>query len=262
MRRLIILGLVAFGASEASAMASGSVVFDPSNFIKNTLTAAATVKTEVSTAATALQTLKQLQEMIRQAQALSRGNLDAIGSFTGQKELTSAIRDAQGLYDNMKNLDMNLSNIQGRYDYLQNMSSKYGLSMEQYLEQRNKLAQEGVKAAQYEQERDLAVLKRTKSAIETVKSLQSNSVDTNTASFMKMNENLAAVNTSIATLVESTTLQNMAKTQADAKVRADKMAAENDANKHRSDQAAISKNAYKQVEAANAATVARLPGRE
>ncbi len=115
MRKTYIAALccLAFNTAHASASAGGNIVFDPTNFAKNTLTAAATVKTELSTAMTQLNTLKSLLEMLRQAQAMGRGDLQAFGAITNQQELVRLIRESQGMYNALKTLNVNIENVQG-----------------------------------------------------------------------------------------------------------------------------------------------------
>lgn len=261
MRKTAIATIVVLLSNSAFAAASGSIVFDPTNFAKNALTAAATVKTEISTAMTQLNTFYQLRETLRQAQAIGRGDLQAIGAITNQEELFRLIKESQETVTSLKKLDVNLGNIQGRYDYLMNISSRYGVSLETYIAQRDKKAREGVKAAQLERDRDLNTLKDTDKTIEEVKKLAKRDLTTNYAQYETMNESLALLNTSIAKILQNSTLQNMRNTdEAHAKDAKDK-ADENGAIASLKYRAKTASDAAAESERAINEAVGSLPGR-
>lgn len=213
----LAIGLVSVGAL---AMSSGSIVFDPTNFAKNAITAGSVVKTEITSAATALQTLRQYQEMLRQARAAATGDLHAITALAGDPSLTRALNDAQGTYSALKTLDTNLDNMAARYDYLAGMSKRYGITEDQYIKNRALLAKDGVQRAQIEQRKDLEAIENVKKGLTAVKSLQGKEHTETAALLMKLDQQGALTNTILVQDWESRVYERMAEREKKAQAEA------------------------------------------
>lgn len=215
----------------ALAMASGSVVFDPANFSKNMLTAAATVATEVSSAETALRTLYQYKEMIRQAQRAATGDLHAIGALAGEPELARAINDAKGTYTTLKTLDTNLDNMTARVDYLAAMASRYGKTDRQYAANQAELNRENIRLIQVQREKALQSAEDVQKGYNAIQHLQNLDPDQRTALLMKLDQNMALANSVLVKTHYDQTLERVRVQGKEAEEEATKIAFRNDTEK-------------------------------
>lgn len=244
------------------AASSGSIVFDPTNFAKNALTAAATVKTELSSAATALQTLNQYKEMLHQAKRAATGDLHAIGALAGQPELTRAINDAKGTYTALKTLDMNLDNMSARVDYLSNMASRYGKTDQQYAANQAEVDRENIRLLQIQREKALESAQDAQMAYESVLKLQNLDPDMRTALLMKQDQHLAVMNGLLTKTYYDQTLERVRLQDKEAKERSQKLAFQSDTQK-KAEHATATAQSYSQgFEQRMQALVDNTPGRK
>lgn len=114
------LGLALGLTVSTHSMASGYIVFDPSNFGKNTITAAQQVKQTAHQAAILAEEIRQYQMMVQDlkqldpsivAQGITRGYVPA-GAYSSPEELARA---AAGVYNTLTAVQDNMTGYEGTY---------------------------------------------------------------------------------------------------------------------------------------------------
>jgi type IV secretion system protein TrbJ len=201
MKRLIFWVLLFVGASASAGGGAGmSIVYDPSNFSKNMVTAAQSIKSVQEQVGIHLQTLRQYQEMIKQGQALASGDIAALGELTGQRDLVAAINDSKALYKSISTLNGDISNIQSRFNFAANMAQKYGMTMAQYAEMEAKKRAAQDASAQARHDGDLQAIAATERAIAGFEKASQSAPSTMQASLTQLNVSLAAVGAQNAAL--------------------------------------------------------------
>lgn len=212
MRQIIAAITLALLANAASATASGSVVFDPTNYSQTLITAGQSVKSVAEQVQGNLTKLRQLQEMYRQAKRIEAGDYAAIGGLVGQAELTTRIRDGQGMYNSLASLKGNIGDLQGRYDYMTQMSQKYGLTVQEYQDAQSRRVARDVAAAKLEQQANQRAIANVQKSYQTVQTWQAKIPDmtANTELMQMLNQQMAMLNAQNAQMVEYMARQNMA----------------------------------------------------
>lgn len=120
-------------AGQSFAAASGSVVFDPQNFAKNTMTAAQTAEQLQEQIASKLVLLKQYDEIYRRGKVATQQVLGAGQGIVGQAEVLRDINSLGVLKRDVSTLQGTLSDLNARQRYIANMAQQQGLTSQEYL---------------------------------------------------------------------------------------------------------------------------------
>ncbi len=210
MRRLFIsLGLV-FTAVNAFAAASGSVVFDPTNYSQTLITAGQSVKQVSEAVSGNLTKLKQLQELYKQGKAIASGDVNAIAGVVGGAQLQSQIRDMQGMKQALTNLNGNLDDLSGRYNYAMQMSQKYGVTVQEYQDAQSRRVAQGIASAKLEQQQNMRALKSVDDSYVQLQKWQDRLPETNTELMQMMNMQMSMLNANNAQIMSYTARNNAA----------------------------------------------------
>lgn len=109
--RIVQRALLAAALLTSLGLASALTVFDPSNFSKNVVTASNSIRTEINTATSAIQSVRHTIELVK-----STASLDGIARLAGLQEelglyrsLVDTNRELLGAVDQSRNLYQNLS---------------------------------------------------------------------------------------------------------------------------------------------------------
>jgi type IV secretion system protein TrbJ len=189
----------------------GSIVFDPTNYGKNIITAAESIEHTRQQIQGNLTALYQYQEMYRQGKAIASGDINAIAGVVGGQQLASTIADTRNLYSALSNLGGGVGDLQARYAYSMQMAQRAGLTLEQYLKNQAALSQRNVKSAQVQQEANVKAISYVDSTFKSVQELESSAAanTNNTALFQIMNKQMSVLNTTNAKVLEYMTRRDM-----------------------------------------------------
>lgn len=190
------------GFANAGGGGLGNIVFDPTNYGKNLITAAQSVEAVQKQIEGNLTKYYQLQEMYRQGKAIASGDLNAAAGVVGGPQLAAQIRDAQGMYSALSNLNGGLSDLQARYNYASQMAQKYGLTMAEYQKLQAERAANHNKEAQAQQDANVRSAMYVQDTYTSVQKLQAQNPTTDTALLQSMNKQMAILNTTNAKLLE------------------------------------------------------------
>lgn len=127
----VALALVLAVSSQAS---SAAIVFDPTNFVENLVTAIAAVKDEFNSAALLV---NQVKQGIREVQNLR--NMGAVGIAARVLDLEKELKAANAFKDAAKNLYSNLSDQKDYVVGVQKMVNVSGLSPAKWIEREKTL---------------------------------------------------------------------------------------------------------------------------
>ncbi len=224
--------------SFAGAPVGGAIVFDPTNYGKNLLTAAQTAEQVSEQIRGNLTKLQQLQELARQGKAISQGDMQALAGIMGQGELGARIADMQGLMRAVSGVNGNLGDLKGRFDYIVQVSQRFGTTLEQYEGMQKQRREQGMAAAQAEHAENVRVLNAAQGSIKQVMDWQSRMPDSQTALMQMLNQQMALLNTNNAELLKTMTTSNMAAGNKAATTEAELEAARQDARNRAAAEAA------------------------
>src|ERR1035437_3496177 len=132
MRKVLFAISILLAGNAAFAAASGSIVFDPTNYSQTLITAGQSVKQVSEAVSGNLLKLQQLQELLRQGKAIASGDLNAIAGIVGGSSLQNQLYDIQTVKGLLTNLNGNLGDLSSRFSYASQMANKYGLTLQQY----------------------------------------------------------------------------------------------------------------------------------
>lgn len=122
------------------------IVFDPTNYVQNTISAVKGVLTEISTATSAVQNVKQTIELIR-----STASLEGLAQLAG-------LEDELMLYEDIKNTDGQLKGLIDNTTHMyQDLASQYGASNFSFQEFMNRRTQNDIAGAQSQLDKYKAV---------------------------------------------------------------------------------------------------------
>jgi conjugal transfer/entry exclusion protein len=203
-----LVSLVTFYLLTGYAIASsgpglGNIVFDPTNYGRNIITAAQSVEAVQRHIEGNLTKLYQLQEMYRQGRAIASGDLNAAATVVGGPQLAAQIRDAQGIYRALGNLNGGLGDLQARYNYARQMAQRYGLTMQEYQRLQAERAANNNREAQAQQDANVRSALYVQETYASVQRLQAQNPTTDTALFQTMNKQMSILNTTNAKLLDS-----------------------------------------------------------
>lgn len=114
----------------------GSIVFDPSNFGKNTITAAETIKSSAQQAAAYSMQLQQYQTQLMQLKSINPGASQSLMQQTVQD-----IRTANQYRGALENLYGSVNNVNGLYESRVRDMSRTSLNWDQYMDREKMISQ-------------------------------------------------------------------------------------------------------------------------
>lgn len=203
-RSLVIAMFVVTSAAFAGPAGGGSVVFDPTNFSKNMVTAAESIEHTRQQIQGNLTKLYQYQEMLRQGKAIAAGDMVATAQVVGGPQLAQTVADTKSMYQALTNLSGGMGDLQGRYAYSMQMAQRYGLTLEQYLKNQAAQSERRVKEAQIQQNANVKAIEHVNATYAAVQSLEEKATTnpTDTALFQILNKNMSVLNTTTAKTLE------------------------------------------------------------
>lgn len=155
--RFIVIGSIAMLSTSANA---GKIVFDPSNFAKNTISAMQNQKQTAEMVTSNMHQYNQYKTMLQNLKNMSSSQVQAViqrGVANGLITSTNpdaALTEAQGVYGNYEQLHQTMNNMGGVYGQLNKqvnemdrLSANSGLSWEQILQSEHAAARAGQTAA-------------------------------------------------------------------------------------------------------------------
>ena len=138
MRKFILIALLVVSNAYAGGGGGGggSIVFDPTNFGKNTITAAETIKSNAQQAAAYSMQLQQYQTQLMQLKGMDPG---ATGSL--MQRTIQDIRTANQYRGALDNLYGSVNNVNGMYESRVRDMSTTGLTWDQYMSREQMMSQ-------------------------------------------------------------------------------------------------------------------------
>ena len=194
MRKVLFSVVLAFAGSSAIAAASGSIVFDPTNYSQTLITATQSVKQVTEAVTGNLLKLQQLQELLRQGKAIASGDLNAIAGIVGGSSLQNQLYDIQRVKGLLTNLNGNLGDLSTRFSYASQMANKYGLTLQQYQQAQLQLVAKKNAGAALEQQNNIRVMKDVEDSYNQLRKFQDQTPGTDTQLLQMMNTQMTLLN--------------------------------------------------------------------
>lgn len=213
----ILAAAMMLSGNSAFALASGSVVFDPSNWAENLRAATTGIKQLTQEYAQTKQLIETVRHAVNNSEALVTGVLfDAMGA-----DQRSAAIEATKFYDALRTLEKDLGSLQSRYDQKVNAAFNSKRTVAEFMELTRKEAQRGVKAAQLSIDQDLQTLKRVQKTYDSVQEwqVQAGASLGHQQSLQLMNTQMNALVGQNAEIITALTKASMERTIADANKR-------------------------------------------
>jgi hypothetical protein len=159
------------GASAGSVAAGGagaSIVFDPTNFGKNAVTASETVQQTIEQVKANALNLEQVQQLVAARKQLSQAELAITGGMASASEIARRVNDVKGLLKSLESLSNGVKNAQTRFNVRFNAAQALGLTLAAYYEQVKKKADAGAQKVQAEIVEDKKALESVNAAHEQI----------------------------------------------------------------------------------------------
>jgi len=204
-------------SGSAFALASGSVVFDPTNWAENLRSALMAVKQYAQDIIRTKHMFDQLQHAIR-----NRDNLLAGVLYEGMEDQQKhATREAVRYYDDLMSLEKDLESLQGRYDLKVNSAFNAKMTVTEFMKLSRQEASRGVKASQQSLDQDVKTLKRVQETYQSIQTWQAQA-DANYGhqqSLQLMNTQMNALVGQNAEIITALTKASMERTIGEVKAR-------------------------------------------
>jgi P-type conjugative transfer protein TrbJ len=152
--------LLAWPLAAQAAGGMGNVVFDPSNFAKNTVSAAEAVQQTIEQVKANSLHLQQLQELLAARQPLSLAQLGLSSGLSTAVEIARRADDVRGLLNTLESLSADIRNLQGRFNARFNAAQALGMGLADYYEQVRQKGEAGARDVQSQIDADRKVLLR------------------------------------------------------------------------------------------------------
>ena len=166
--RWLALVAVNWAVAAQAAGGVGNVVFDPSNFARNTVSAAEAVNQTIEQVKANGLHLRQLQELIAARQPLTAEQLAWSSGMSAAGEVARRVDDVRGLLNALESLSGDIRNLQGRFNQRFNAAQALGLGLAAYYEQVRQKAEAGAQDVQTRIDADRQALARVNAANEQV----------------------------------------------------------------------------------------------
>lgn len=211
-KRLVSLGILVAMLAHTSANAAGAagIVFDPTNFAKNLITALQTAKTAAESAS---QTVHQANIYVNAVKNLKQNTASFLLSKV-DPALGDSLRDFTKFYGSLKELETSIDDLQKRFEVKAKAAWDEKMTVADFVKWQQKQAEDGVKAAQLSIDSDVATLKRVDKSYALVRDLQEKipGIEGSVQGLQLLNTQMNALVGQNAELVTVLTRQNMAKT--------------------------------------------------
>jgi len=163
----IAASLVMAGASAHAAGAAG-IVFDPTDFVKDIVTAAKTTKVAVESAQQTIQQIKMVESWMK--------NLKQHGAQFLMGQLDPMIVEHAGdfakFYQSLTKLEEDIGDLHKRFETKAKAAFDQKMTVADFVKWQRKQAEQGVKTAQASLDTDVAVLKRVEKTYTMVQDWQ------------------------------------------------------------------------------------------
>lgn len=162
--RLLVMVCLASAAGTSLAAASGSVVFDPTNFAKNTQTSIATAQQVIQSIRQTAQQVAMVQNQVTMTKKMIddiRGlNVAALRGIVDPQtfEMLSKLSAAHSAYTGVHS---DLSSMLNRFQLKQRAAEMSGLPLDRFVASQYQAAAKGSRAAREAISRDIEVMKST-----------------------------------------------------------------------------------------------------
>lgn len=194
MLKVFLCFVLSISVTSAFAAASGSVVFDPTNYSQTLITAGQAVKQVQETVSGNLIKLRQLQEYYRQGKAIASGDMNELAGVVGGAQLQSQLRDMQGMKQALTNLNGNLDDLEGRYNYTMQLANKYGMTVQEYQDAQSRRVAKSIASAKLEQQANIRVMKNVENSYSQLQKWQDKMPETNTELMQMLNTQMTMLN--------------------------------------------------------------------
>jgi P-type conjugative transfer protein TrbJ len=157
MRKFVALvALLAVGSVDAGG-GVGNIVFDPSNFAKNTITAAQTVAQTARQAQAYVTQLQQYRAQLQQLQAMDPGRAAGLVDQNG-----SDLRDAREAARQVQNLYGSVTDLQSVFQRRLDMAKSMNLSWNEYVNREQAMLYRNQDSAIQRAREDIRVMDRVR----------------------------------------------------------------------------------------------------
>jgi len=192
------------------------VVFDPTNFAKNTLTAAQTAQQVQKQIQANLIKMEQLAELVQARKQLPSDVLYGSG-FASVGELTNRMGELRSMLAAVNGLKGGLEDMNGRFNFQFNMAQRAGLTLQQYYGKLVQEAQTGVAKSQAVISADQQALQRVNRTYEQVKTWQNgiSGIDSQVGGLQLLNSQMSQVVSQNGEMISYLAKASMSKESAD-----------------------------------------------
>lgn len=191
-------------------------VFDPANFVKNTLTAMQTADQVSQQIKGNLTKLQQLQELVHSRKQLASDALFGSG-FASLGELNRRASELQGMLNSVNQLRGGLQDMNGRFNVQFNMAQRNGTTIQQHYARLVQESQAGVAKSQAIINADQQALTRVNRTYDQVKTWQGSisGIDSQVGGLQLLNSQMSSVVAQNAEVISYMAKASMAKEAAE-----------------------------------------------
>lgn len=213
IRSLAIAASLMVAGVSANAAGAAGIVFDPTDFVKDIMTAANTVKTATESAQQTIHQYKMVENWIK--------NLKQSGAqyLMGQLDPMTAQHAADFIKfaTSLKELETDIGDLHKRFETKAKAAFDQKMTVADFVKWQQKQAEQGVKAAQLSLDGDVATLKRVEKTYGMVQDWQEKipGIEGTVQGLQLLNTQMNAMVGQNAEIVTALTRQSMAKTLAD-----------------------------------------------
>jgi len=171
LAKTIFLGSVFWLTSDAlAATPAGGLVFDPTNFVKNAITASETVKQTMEQVNANMLHLQQLEELVKSRAKLTAAALALVGGASNLAEVQQRIADVKSLQQSLGTLQNDLKTMKSRFDMRMTAAQLMGMTLEVYytkMKQKAKTDAEKIQAGVVADQKALESVNKAHSQVRT-----------------------------------------------------------------------------------------------
>ena len=219
MKKILTTTAIFVVSGSVFAAASGSVVFDPTNYAKNLITSEQSLQQVQQAIQGNLTKLQQLAELYRQGKAIASGDLNTIAGIVSSGQLQSQLNNLQSMQQAVTQTQGALSTLQGRMDYTMQMSSRYGVTMQQYLANQSQMAARKNAIAKDQETRDKQAIQDVNASYAQLAKFQDTAPQEAAGLLQMLNQQMTLLNRNNAQILEYMVAQSQRQLQKDADAR-------------------------------------------
>lgn len=213
LRILAIAASLMMVGTGANAAGAAGIVFDPTDFVKDIVTAAKTAKTALESAQQTIQQIKMVESWAK--------NLKQHGASFLMGQLDPMIVEHAGdfakFYQSLTKLEEDIGDLHKRFETKAKAAWDQKMTVADFVKWQQKQAEKGVKAAQISLDSDVAALKRVEKTYTMVQDWQEKipGIEGSVQGLQLLNTQMNAMVGQNAEIVTALTRQSMAKTLAE-----------------------------------------------